>query len=223
MNRTHIIVIVTCTLICSACSTSVLYDPTLRMPARQLSTSEVQATAGWGLLPESRPEAVNGRQSDDAFLFDARAGLSKRVTLQARGWLGMDGVFDRSGVWGLAGLIQYAIDTASTGWRSVLQLGGGYSIYGSEVAGFGGSLTYIAYTPAVMGLQPYVGGGGILGFSTETLSDWGIAPMLHAGASWEFIDNVGITAEVTSVFQINVTEEVFHTIITPTVTFYIQL
>lgn len=223
MKHSLAIATIACALICSACSTSVLYDPTLRMPARQLRTSEVQATGGWGLLPESRPDVLNGRRSDDALLFDGRAGLSKRVTLQARGWLGMDGVFDRNGNWGVAGSIQYAVDTASAGWRSVLQMSGGWSGYGAQIAGFGGSLNYIVYTPAIEGLQPYLSAGGILGFSSESMKEWGIAPLLHVGVSWELLEDVGLNAEITSIFQINVKEDAYHTILTPTLSFYVRL
>lgn len=222
MNRTHAIAIVTCALICSACSTSILYDPTLRMPARQLQTSEVQGTFGWGMLPETRPDAIDGKLNDDALLFDARAGLSKRVTLQARTWLGVP-INGSSKRWGMGGSILYTIDTGSTGWRSSILLSGALGVHEETIQGFGGALNVILYTPKWLDVQPYLSAGGILAFSSNSLDEWGIAPLLHAGVSWEFLEDVGLNAEVTSIFQINVAENVYHTIITPTLSLYVRL
>ncbi len=174
------------------------------------------------MLPEVRPDAVGGRRQDHAFLLDARAGLSKRITLQARTWLGVP-ADDGNKRWGIGGSILYAIDTGSVGWRQSLLLSGALGINEKTIQGQGGALNYILYTPQWIGLQPYFSIGGIIGASNEDFSDWGMAPLLHAGMSWQFTANAGLNAEVTSIFQFNFAEEVYHTIITPSLSFYLQL
>ena len=174
------------------------------------------------MLPEVRPDADDGRRNDNALLFDARAGLSKRVTLQARGWLGVPaGRTDKE--WGIGGSILYAIDTASIGWRSALLLSGAFAIHEKTIQGQGAALNYILYTPTWFNVQPYLSIGCIAAYSSSNFSEWGMAPLLHLGASWEFIPNAGLNAEVTSIFQFNFAENVYHTIITPSLALYIRL
>jgi len=216
------VALLACLQVLISCSTSVLYDPTLRMPTRQLQTSGVQGTVGWGMLPEVLPNAVNGRRSDHALLLDARGGLSKRVTIQARGWLGMPAE-EGNKRWGIGGSILYAIDTGSIGWRQSMLLSGAFGINEKTIQGQGGALNYILYTPEWLGLQPYFSAGGIIAMSSSDFSEWGMAPLLHAGASWQFTPNAGLNAEVTTTFQFNFAEDVYHTIITPSLSVYVQL
>ncbi|NQW30425.1 MAG: hypothetical protein HQ472_07930 [Ignavibacteria bacterium] len=217
------ILLVAIALINTACNTSLLYDPTLRMPTQRVRTSEVQASAAWGMLPETRPGYVAQRRMQHAVMADARAGLSQRVSLQARTWIGIDQDDEFDNVrWGLGGSFLYAIDTADFGWRTYIQPSVGFSAIGNTINGFGGTLNYIVYTPQWNSLQPYFSVGGILGFSSESLHDWGLAPTFHIGSSWEFLQKMGVCVELASVIQINMSEKVTHPILVPTVGFYIR-
>lgn len=216
-----IVIIILAAFAAGGCSTSAIYDPTLRLPARQLKGAEVQGMMSWGMLPESRPDAI-GHPNQHAMLFDARVGLSNRVTMQARTFIGVD---DLSGEtrWGVGGSLYYAITPPQFGWRTAVQGSVAASMNDNNIRGFGGALNYVLYSPELFdGFQPYASVGGILAFSTESLSYWGLAQLLHLGASYEFTDDAGINLEFVSVAQYNHEENKLHVIGTPTLGAYVR-
>jgi hypothetical protein len=80
------LLISTLTLLLTSCSQSVLYNPAISLPVKPLEEKELFVQGSLGLLPETRPELLNGPSYTYAGCFQLGYGFSDRFSMSLSGW-----------------------------------------------------------------------------------------------------------------------------------------
>lgn len=211
MKFTHVfLLLLTASLVLSGCATSLVYDPSLHLPARPMQNTEVQAGAGIGYLLETRPDSAD-QMGDMGASFLLRTQVSKSVGFRVGHWftfssLESDGTY-RGGLSADA-LLSLSDDgdvfliprTAMVFAEGV----SGVSIEGGAFALQGGMTMEILSM-----LRLYGGLGPVFGFRDLTNDDnqWGIGGLLNAGVGLSLTSRLGASAELSGVAYYNAFEE----------------
>lgn len=211
MQLKHVLLLLLASsLIISGCATSLVYDPSLHLPARPMENAEVQAGAGIGYLLETRPDSAD-QMGDMGASFLLRTQLSKSVGLRVghwftfsslesdgnyRGGLSADGLISLSDD-GDVFLIPRTAMVFAEGFSGVSIEGGAFALQG------GMTMELISM------LRLYGGLGPVFGFRdlTNENNQWGVGGLLNAGVGLSITSRLGASAELSGVAYYNAFEE----------------
>jgi len=84
--KNKILLISTLTLLLTSCSQSVLYNPAISLPVKPLEERELYIQGSLGLLPETRPELLDGPSYTYAGSFQLGYGFSDKFSMSLSGW-----------------------------------------------------------------------------------------------------------------------------------------
>lgn len=213
-------------LLGSCSSNSLLYSPSINLPAEPLEKKDIQLGGSVGLLPETRPEKDYGGTSAAGEIY-ARYALTKDFTLQARSWVDFSRIdefaFERGGY------SFSALMVINARKRSAVTVGL-MPTYGNLVnsnldgntyiEGYGVSLPVVMWFNTQSKVKPYSSVAFLYGVrngdkqespidGTFRLQD-GWALTTNLGMNYPLSDRVAINAELVPLYQYNRFEEIGH-------------
>lgn len=189
--------------LCS-CLPSMIYDPSLHMPARPLEAADVQLAGGVVYALETRPDSV-GHAGVLGGTTLVRAGLGEDVSVGARYWFTYatttsGGVQYRGGISG-----DVALDVGHIADSVTLALvGRAGSVFGSNFFGGvgieGGGVAMQAMARSQLGESTAltVAAGSLFGFRdlSNSRPQWGVGGLANVGLSWRIVDRFDVIGEV---------------------------
>lgn len=206
----------------TSCSPSLTYSPSYNLSHGALEKDKVDLSGGIELLPETRPDEVNGVSTTLGYNFRVAYGFRENFNMNVKAWGDIQGPFN-SGRGGYALSAQFIKDLADNK-RLLFIPRAGFATGGFNVGGYGIGFTTLRQHDLNSRFSWYTGGGLMWGFNEleAELNAFGRSeiPMGYAlkanlGLVYEIADHLRINAELNPIFQLNPFDEVNHFIIAP--------
>jgi len=209
------IVILLSALACG-CSPSLVYSPSMNLPARPLKGNQMQLLGGVGNLAETRPDKTED-SSETAFGCEGalRIGLCEHFTLQFKGWKDLsDNV--RSQRYGTSFSVLVTLNNSSKS-RFTLIPTAALVFGGGDLEGGGGGLFLSpAYNPW-RDISFYLAFGPAFGMRKleQENKQWGWGLLANCGASFLVRDRLTVNVELAGVRQVNKYDDIKDFMICP--------
>ncbi len=225
MNRHSTVVsgIVTCcVLLISACTSSLVYSPSVALPRKPLEKKEWQLSGGLDLLAETRPASF-GRNTIIGAGGLVRYGISDYVSIHGKGWTDILSDAAGTGRGGVTAGLHVKLQDPNADWRLALApsatiLIDNSSFYGSwRIEGGGGAFTLTTWFPANGIFRPYAVIGPMIGVRDLQDNEWGYGLIANLGSNFDLSDHFSINAELAGIIQRNQFDRITHGIIAPSI------
>lgn len=205
-------------LFASGCASSLVYNPSVNLPARPLHKEQGEALLNLSILPETRPHMTeNDVAAGGAFTF--RYGFSNTLTLGASGWADLrdmaDGVF--RGGFGAEGII--ALNDEKSRPRFALMPRGAALFDGSSVEGGGFAFPVALWLPTSGIFTTYAAIGPAIGFRdlSADRAEWGYGMIGNLGSAIQLAQSLRANVEIVGVIQVNRYDNITHGIFAPSI------
>ena len=178
-------------LFCS-CVPSLVYSPSLNLPAKPLTEDDVQILGGVGYLPETRPDRTDPKMilGGEASI---RYGLSNSVTAQIEGW--KDISYSISEVRYGFSISALTVLNDSSDFRFGIFPTAAIVLAENDIEGGGGTIPFCLWYEKFYPLSFYTAFGPVIGIRdiTNNNNEWG----------WGLIVNIGTTMTIEEHFTFN--------------------
>lgn len=216
------IVLLTIALTLSACTRSLVYSPSLNLPAKIMKQKEIDLQGGIELLPETRREENSGRTAVMGGVLQIGYGFGNNFNLTLKGCADLQDKENvlRSGYT----LTAQFITTINSEERLILMPRVGLALGGSDIDGKGAGFSAVYHKNFNSLLSGYAGAGLLWGFNTleeqlnsqnEMKVPMGFGFMATAGFSWEFAEGLRMNAEVSPIYQVNSFDNTNYFVVSP--------
>jgi len=216
-NAGLLIVVVLLAAICGGCTPSLVYSPSVLLPARPLQKEQGELTLGAGMLPETRPASVDRSAVAGGDLL-ARYAFSDRLTLGVKTWADLSGSEDETR-WGalIEGIVM--LSEASSGYRLALMPRTGMVLSNGSIEGGGVTVPLALWTPPISSVHPYGALGPIVGWRDLSASptQLGYGVIGNVGASLLLSELFSLKAELAGIFQFNDYDNASDLLVAPSV------
>lgn len=205
-----------------ACSPSLTYSPSYNLSHGALEKDQVDLSGGIELLPETRPEKVNGVSTSLGYNLRVAYGFRENFNMNVKAWGDIRGPFSSSR--GGYALSAQFIKELADNKRLLFIPRAGIATGGFNVDGFGIGFSTLRQHDLNERFSWYTGGGLIWGFneleSTENYLGQNEFPMGYAlkanlGLAYQLGNHLRLNAELNPIFQLNPFDAVNHFIIAP--------
>lgn len=217
------LVIIVCGI--SGCASSLVYSPSLNLPASPLKKEQGQVILGGILMPETRPHRSEKKNTvkpgGEGFL---RYAFSDNFTLSVKGWSDFavkeqltfgDEIYNQDGQRGgvaVQGIFQLP---ALGGYKFAVIPNIAVLSEGSHFQAEGASILLSVWSPSIKILTPYMAIGPAIGFYDREIAGYGA--IANVGAAMEVFPNFSVNAEVAGIIQVNRYDAITHGIVSPSV------
>ncbi len=211
------IVVVLLAAICGGCTSSLVYSPSVLLPARPLQKEQGELALGAGMLPETRPAAVDRSVVAGGDLL-VRYAFSDRVTIGVKGWGDLSGTEDETR-WGVLAEGIVMLSEGGSDYRFALMPRIGMALSNGNIEGGGLTIPVAVWTPAISSVHPYGALGPIVGWRDLSTSraQIGYGVIGNVGASLLLSELFSLKAEVAGIFQVNSYDTVSDLMVAPSV------
>ncbi len=207
-----------------SCSKSLVYSPSINLANQPIREKEIDIQCGVELLPESRPEELQGNKTTFGISGQLSYGFSDKFNLTIKGWGDAEGRerLIRSG-YSLNGQF---IKTLSERNRVIILPRIGMALNGNDIAGYGLGASIIYQNSINQKLSWYGGAGLLWGFrylekdinsKNEEKLPMGIGIIGNLGLAWQISNNIRLNCEVNPGYQINTFDENSQMFLSPTI------
>ncbi|HMQ85166.1 MAG TPA: hypothetical protein PKA00_19810 [Saprospiraceae bacterium] len=208
----------------TGCSRSLVYSPSINLSNKPLKEKEIDFQGGVELLPETRPEELQGNQTTLGLSGQLSYGFSDKFNLTIKGWADIEGreSLIRSG-YSLNGQL---IKILSERDRVIIIPRTGIALNGNEITGYGLGTSVIYQNTINQKLSWYGGAGLLWGFrylEKETNKDneekipMGFGIVGNLGLGWQLSNDLRINCELNPVYQINTFDNNSQILLAPTI------
>jgi hypothetical protein len=198
-------------LLCAGCTPSLVYSPSLLLPAQPLVKEDVHLVLGTEMLPETRPEAFGIRATAGGSV-GIRYAFSDRLTLGLKGWDALDDGRGGASAEGIVMLSDKGPYRLALIPRTGLVLSEGGTIEGGGI-----TLPVAIWAPPLGALHPYGALGPIVGWRDLGASpgEWGYGAVGNLGMAIEISKVFAVNLEVAGIVQVNRYDHTTHAIADP--------
>lgn len=208
----------------SNCTRSLVYSPSIHLTNQALQQKAIDLQGGIELLPETRPEILQGGPSTLGVSGQLAYGFSDKFNLSVKGWADIEGRENviRSG-YSLNGQFIRAFDERN---RVLVLPRVGISLNGSDISGYGLG-TSVIYQKSIQQKWSWYGGLGLLwGFrylekelnlEKKEKLPMGLGILGNLGIGWQVTKNIRINGELSPAYQINTFDENTNFILSPSI------
>ncbi len=209
---------------CTGCSYSMVYSPSVNLPAKTLNRGDIDVKGGLELFPETQP--VTNRYTAPGGQLTLGYGINDKTSVYAKGWLDFTGrgrYATRSG-FSLNAVV--TVKTFTDRMRLLLIPKVGMVLDGKYRAGYGADLPVILHYRINNNLGLYGGFGFLYGlhdFEKQLALDGqmrlqgGWAVSNHLGASMNVWKQLNVNAELTTLYQNNTYAQRTNWLFSPTI------
>jgi|GEM_PF-1071557 len=220
-NNTWIIILIG---LSTSCSKSLVYSPSINLANQPLREKEIDLQGGVELLPETRPEVLQGNQTTLGISGQLSYGFSDKFNLTLKGWADIEGRENlvRSGY----SLNGYFLKTIGEDSRVIMLPRLGIALNANEISGYGLG-TSVLYQKAINQNLSWYGGVGLLwGFrylEKETNSEneeklpMGLGIVGNLGLGWQLSNAIRLNFELNPVYQINTFDKNTQILLSPSI------
>jgi hypothetical protein len=188
-------------LFCS-CVPSLVYSPSLNLPAKPLIEDEVQILGGVGYLPETRPDRTDPKMivGGEASL---RYGISNSVTAQIKGW--KDISYSISEVRYGFSISAVTVLNDSSDFRFGIFPTAAIVLAENDIEGGGGTIPFCLWYSKFYPLSFYSAFGPVIGIRdlTNNNNEWGWGLIFNIGASMTIEDHFTFNLELATIKQVS--------------------
>jgi len=208
----------------TGCSKSLVYSPSINLTNQPIKEKEVDIQVSAELLPETRPEELQGNQTTFGLSGQLSYGFSDKFNLTVKGWGDAEGrgSLIRSG-YSLNGQF---IKTLSERNRIILLPRIGIALNGNDIAGYGLGASMI-YQNSINQKVSWYGGSGLLwGFrylekdtnsENEEKLPMGFGIVGNLGIGWQISNSIRLNCEANPAYQINTFDGNSQMLLSPTI------
>ena len=208
----------------TSCSKSLVYSPSINLTNHPIQEKEIDLQGGVELLPEARPEELNGNQTTFGFSGQMSYGFSEKFNLTIKGWADIEGreSLIRSG-YSLTGQF---IKSLSERKRVILLPRIGIALNGNDITGYGLGTSMIYQNSINQKLSWYGGTGLLWGFrylekdtnnENEEKIPMGFGILGNLGIGWQLSNNIRLNCELSPIYQINTFDENSQFLLSPSI------
>lgn len=208
----------------TSCSKSLVYSPSINLINQPLKEKEVDIQGGVELLPETRPEKLQGSQITFGMSGQLSYGFTDKFNLSIKGWVDIE---DRESVirsgYSLNGQFIKTIDERS---RVIILPRIGIALNGNNIAGYGLGTSMI-YQNSINQKLSWYGGIGLLwgfrylekelNFENEEKLPMGFGVIGNVGIGWQLSNRIRFNCELNPIYQINTFDKNSQIILSPTI------
>lgn len=211
-------------LLLASCSKSLVYSPSINLPNEPLKEKEIDFQGGAELLPEARPEELEGNQTTFGINGQLSYGFTDNFSLSFKGWAdieGREGWF-RSG-YSLNAQFSMPINENS---RFLIIPRIGMALHDDDISGYGIGTTVLYQQALSKNFSWYGGLGLIWGFhhleyetnqNNERRIPMGFGIVGNLGIGWQLTKNIRLNFELSPIYQINGFDENEQMLLSPTI------
>lgn len=206
----------------TSCSRSLVYSPSINLTNKPLKEKEIDLQGGAELLPETRPEELQGNQTTLGLSGQFSYGFSDKFNLTIKGWADIEGreSLIRSG-YSLNGQI---IKVLSERDRVIILPRIGIALNGNDITGYGLGTSMIYQNSINQKLSWYGGAGLLWGFrylekdinsDNEEKIPMGFGVVGNLGLVWQLSNHLRLNCELNPIYQINPFDNNSQILLTP--------
>jgi hypothetical protein len=188
-------------LFCS-CVPSLVYSPSLNLPAKPLIEDEVQILGGVGYLPETRPDRTDPKMivGGEASL---RYGISNSVTAQIKGWKDISHSISEIR-YGFS-ISALTVLNGSSDFRFGIFPTAAIVLAENDIEGGGGTIPFCLWYSKFYPLSFYSAFGPVIGIRdlTNNKNEWGWGLIFNIGASMTIEDHFTFNLELAAIKQVS--------------------
>lgn len=209
-------------IVLASCTRSLVYSPSLNLPAKVIKEKEIDLQGGLELLPEMRRDENSGQKAVMGGVLHIGYGFSDNFNLTAKGCADLQ---DKENVLRSAyTLTAQFIMPISSDERVILMPRAGLALGGSDIDGQGVGFSTVYHKAFTPNLAGYAGAGLLWGFRSleEQLNEqnemklpMGFGFMATVGFSWEFTPGVRFNVETSPIYQSNTFDNTDYFLISP--------
>lgn len=209
----------------TSCSKSLVYSPSINLPNQPLKEKEIDIQGGVELLPETRPEELQGNLTTFGMSGQLSYGFTEKFNLSVKGWGDLEGREStiRSG-YSLNGQFIKPLDENEDN-RIIFLPRIGIALNGNDIAGYGLGVSAI-YQQTINEKLSWYGGAGLfwgfrylekeLNLNNEEKMPAGFGVIGNVGIGWQLSNNIRLNCEISPIYQINTFDENSQLMFSPT-------
>lgn len=208
----------------SSCAKSLVYSPSVNLTNQPIQEKEIDLQGGVELLPETRPEELEGSQTTFGFNGQLSYGFSEKFNLTIKGWADLEGreALIRSG-YSLNGQF---IKTLNERRRIIILPRVGIALNGNDISGYGLGSSVIYQNSINQRFSWYSGAGLLWGFrylekesnsNNEEKLPMGFGIVGNLGLGCQLSSSIRLNCELNPIYQINTFDENSQILLSPSV------
>lgn len=208
----------------TSCSKSLVYSPSINLSNQPIQEKEIDLQGGVELLPEARPEELNGHQTTFGLSGQLSYGFSDKFNLTIKGWVDIE---ERESVirsgYSLNGQF---IKNLSGRKRVILLPRIGIALNENQISGYGLGTSMI-YQKTINQKLSWYGGAGLLwgfrylekntNYANEEKLPMGFGIVGNFGIGWQLLNSIRLNCELNPIYQINTFDENSQILLSPSI------
>jgi len=197
------------------CTPSLVYSPSVNLPAEPLKKRSVQVLGGIGFLPETREHDVGESVALGGEL-TFRFGISDYFTMQFKGWKDFSDNLDESRS-GFSYTNIVLLNDAQSKYKVGFLPTFAFLFDGNGLEGGGAATQFGIWLPNNGVLHPYVAIGPGVGIRNleENPKEWGWGVLTNLGLALKISEHFNLNLEVAGIAQINEFEDKSNFVVAP--------
>jgi hypothetical protein len=195
---------------------SIVYSPTIDLPARPLKKGQGQFVYGVGMLAETRPKET-GKKLDLGHEIFVRYGFGENFSFQEKVWADISEIENK---WrgGISASGIFVLNDSTSKFRFGVMPTLAFLFDGKPVEGGGGAVPIILWFPRIETFHFYTAMGPAIGLRDaigKKKPQWGWGIVTNVGFSAVPSSVMSINVEIVGILQVNEYDKIIHFIIAP--------